>query len=128
MTPLERRGLRNLTAPDYEPGPLSKWVVRIYYRSAGGEVLCCDSRPLSWQAADKLVNQHRCGGLVGWKSECKGPIASDAIDAEKINLYEMGTEATMPKFGARRVVLPSQVPGPLGVQKGDVVPCENEET
>jgi hypothetical protein len=97
VTALERRGLRNLTAL---PRPLSKravQIVRIYYRSQGGELLCCDSDPLTWQAADKL------------RSEMRAP-CSDAefVEVYSLGVYSPGVSPT-PQSGARFVRLPHQV-------------------
>jgi hypothetical protein len=52
----EGRGLRAILAPDSDPGasPEGRWIVRIYYRSMGGETLACQTGPISAAAAYHL--------------------------------------------------------------------------
>lgn len=56
---IERAGLARLTDRDPEPAISARWIVRIFYRSMGGEILACDSAPLTWSARDALASQMR---------------------------------------------------------------------
>lgn len=49
------RGRAFLETPPDPPGKQARDYVRIYYTSAGGELLCVTAGPLTWQAADALV-------------------------------------------------------------------------
>ena len=90
----ETRGARNLAAPAPSPSKSATWIVRIWYRSQGGELLACDSRPLTRGQADDLAWQMRRND-------------SDAVDAE---VWRVDSRHASDR--GRLVVLPSQGPAP----------------
>jgi len=94
------------TEPRAQP-KAGRFVVRIYYTSADGEILCCDSEPISLGQASALVT--RTIGL----GYCDAP--TWAIGAENIPAH-LASERT-PNHGARRVVLPSQGLAPVLVEQ-----------
>lgn len=96
MTALERRGLRNLTAARPAPPKSATCVVRIYYRSEGGEILCCDSDRLTCARASALMDEML-------RSCC------DAIHAEIRPANGFGRSPTGRPEGSRFVYLPHQL-------------------
>lgn len=97
MRALERRGLRNLTR---EPKPRPRTAncrVRIYYRNADDELLCCDSDPLTRQSAQKLLDEMKKG-------------ITDCEHAYIVPASGRHRWTTRPQNGARWVELPHQVP------------------
>jgi hypothetical protein len=50
------RGRAFLEATPEAPSKAARTWVRIYYRSEGGETLCVEAGPLTWQAADALTS------------------------------------------------------------------------
>ena len=85
-----RRGRAVLDGPPETPRKTAHTVVRIYFRSAGDELLCVDSDLLTWQGADKL----------------KSALAHSA--ALRVESYG-SLEERVAWSGARVVVMPSQV-------------------
>lgn len=74
------------------PKPSAWIVVRIYYVSAGDELLCIDSEPMTWQAADKL----------------KASLSAKSSMAVRVETSTPG-EPRPGWNGARLVVMPSQM-------------------
>lgn len=73
-------------------------IVRIYYRSMGGEILACDSAPLSVSAANTL--EHDMDDVTSW-----------ALGTERYRAGDVGPL----RSGVRLVTLPSQVRDPVVV-------------
>lgn len=93
----EGRGLRAILADDLpEATPGAIWIVRIYYRSMGGETLAFQTAPITGAAASRLQQEH-------------GPGPSDALGTDKFRADEPGRIPPLWR-GARLVILPSQVP------------------
>lgn len=121
---LERAGLDTLELPDRDPPtPARRWIVRVYYRSEGGELLCFDAGPLTVQAADKLASEFQTRQIFnpakGKRRLKNEPMYIDdpnapGPSAEKFDRAEIGADAIAqgryrkPNHGARLVVLPSQ--------------------
>src|SRR5690348_17870562 len=62
----EGRGLRTIMAPDSDPeSPGRQWIVRIYYRSMGGETLVCETGPISSAAASALERDSVTSDALG---------------------------------------------------------------
>jgi hypothetical protein len=87
-------------------------IVRIYYRSEGGELLAFDCGPMSVNAAEELEREHLeipklHGGKARW-------CPSDAVAVERFPAADIGADAQAqgrarkPSHGARLVRLPSQ--------------------
>lgn len=93
-TKLETRGARNLAAPAPAAPKGKTHTVRIWYRSEGGEILACDSRPLSLAAARALEAQMR------------------RPDSEAVGAQILVDGSVGHRTRARVVVLPSQGPAP----------------
>lgn len=87
----EARGLKAIQGP--EGGCGQPWIVRIYYRSMGGEILAFEARGLSTVAAEALYAEHQD--------------LSDALGAQKFR-EDRPDKAPDLWSGARLVVLPSQ--------------------
>lgn len=97
---LARRGRSVLTAELPAPRTTARVRVRIYYRSEGGDVLACDSDPLTPQAAQDLC--------FAMRREDSAALHAALVDVE-------GREhGAVPKScdGARLVTLPSQGQAP----------------
>ena len=88
----------DLSAPDDDK---RRCIVRIYYRSIGGEILACDSAPLSVCAANALERD-------------MDDEASWALGTERFRAGDVGPL----RSGARLVTLPSQVRDPVVVVDG----------
>lgn len=125
---LEAAGAKPLELDDREP-PASarKWLVRIYYRSAGDELLCFDAGPFFLQTAEKVRAEHKAVQVFvpderpaatqkrkPRKLEDMYRDASGVPSAEMFDRDEVGADAAaqgrtrQPNHGARLVVLPSQ--------------------
>jgi hypothetical protein len=89
---LETRGRFVVEASPKAPPRSACLVVRIYYRSAGGEVLAMDSERLTADARDELVR-----GLPQ-------PGATAFLDHDVLREDEV--ERVKPRLGARLVVNP----------------------
>ena len=76
----------------------ARHIVRIYYRSMGGEILACDSAPLGTAAANAL--ERDMNDDTSW-----------SLGTER---YYVGFVGAL-RSGARLVILPSQVPDPVVV-------------
>ena len=103
----ERRGLAYLTSPDPDYGVKREWKVRIYYTSEGGELLCVDSAAMSRRKAESLAASlppSREG-----RGDYFGRGYSSAAHAIEINKADYDGA---PRFGARLVILPSQMGQP----------------
>ncbi len=97
--PLERAGLARLTDPTPDPSERAVWVVRIYYRSMGGEVLACDSEPMTPAGRDALLSHVR-------GSEA---IACDEYRTDSPRGGVPPKHQPWLRHGARLVILPSQM-------------------
>ncbi len=128
---LEARGLDALELPDRDPAtPARKWIVRVYYRSEGDELLCFDAGPLTVQAADALASEFTTRQIFN-PAKGKRRLKSEPMyiddphapgpSAEKFLRDEIGPDAIAqgrcraPSHGARLVVLPSQAFRPVEV-------------
>lgn len=94
----ESRGERALAKPD-SPVPSYGCIVRIYYRSMGGELLAFDAGPVTYSEASTLRALHDPEGNWG---RCQ---LSDAVGAD---VYGVDQERDL-RHGARLVTLPSQM-------------------
>lgn len=94
----ESRGERALSKPD-SPVPDYGCIVRIYYRSMGGELLAFDAGPVTYSEASTLRALHDPEGNWG---RCQ---LSDAVGAD---VYGVDQERDL-RHGARLVTLPSQM-------------------
>lgn len=76
-------GARVLAKRDYDPIKTPGYLVRVFYRSAGGEVLAFDCGPLTEKRALQVVTRYG-QGEPGWPAfdEVTPPPASDALGAE----------------------------------------------
>ena len=92
LTRLLKRGRAVLEAHPQPRRKSEKTVLRIYYVSAGGDLLCIDSAPMTWQAADKL----------------KASLAPQNSMAVRVEVYGID-EPRSAWNRARLVVMPSQV-------------------
>ena len=125
----EHRGLEALALPDRDPPtPARKFIVRVYYRSEAGELLCFDAGPLTRQAAESLRSEYqarqvfvpderpaskrrKARSLDEMYRDAEGSVPS----AEMFDRDEIGADAIAqgryrkPGHGARLVVLPSQI-------------------
>lgn len=106
-----------------------KWLVRIYYWSEGGELLCFDAGPYHRQTADRVAGEHaaRVDFVPDEKPRRKArkledmyrPRQADPPGAEVFDRDEIGADAIAqdrvrrPARGARLVVLPSQQSNPV---------------
>lgn len=103
---LQDYGCSNLALSRSEPYQGDDpYVVRIYYKSMGGEVLCCDSEIMSRSKAENLYNQHRDHRRAWFKG------GSDAIGALLLPVKN-GKPVRPIKSGmrdARLVTFPSQM-------------------
>jgi hypothetical protein len=110
----EGRGLRTIQADDLpEATPGAVWIVRIYYRSMGGEILACETDPITGAAATRLETEYGGGSC--------GP--SDALGTDK---YRAGDPKHITPLwkGARRVTLPSQGAGAVETLAEPLIPVE----
>ena len=118
---LEKTGTTVLEHPDRSEARSKGVVVRVYYRSEGGEVLCFDTAPLTEGQAEELENEHReraypqafDAATRKWTKRPGSWGISDALGTERRTwkLLDTGSaagEAPPPRAGARLVVLPSQ--------------------
>lgn len=125
---LESAGAKSLELVDREPpANARKWLVRIYYRSAGDELLCFDAGPFFLATAEKVRAEHKATQVYvpdtrpaatqkrkPRKVEDMYRDAGDAPSAEMFDRDEVGADAAaqgrtrQPNHGARLVVLPSQ--------------------
>jgi hypothetical protein len=97
---LERRGEHVLTAPAVAPPLSAVWIVRIFYLSAGDEILACDSEPLTYQARDRLSHELNASDALGWTTR--------RTDGSCVRSYGRSCGER-----ARLVTLPSQGPPPV---------------
>ncbi len=119
MTRQERRGLANLAAKRPAPPKSARWVVRIYYRSQGDELLCCDSDPLTRAKADALrtsLNGSEVSRQVDGEWATRRVSLYDVELAEVVGVSEQ--ERRLPLRDARRAVLPHQ-------RENKNTPCSN---
>lgn len=122
MTKQERFGYYNITGKRYSPPKSAHSIVRIYYRSEGGEILCCDSERLTCDRAETLarslgasVRSARYGRVITMREDAP----SDAFDVEI--LIADNAERMLPSHNARRVVFPSQRTEPVErIEREDV--------
>jgi hypothetical protein len=84
--------------PGATPDDKARCIVRIYYRSIGGEILACDSAPLSMSAANAL--ERDMDDVTSW-----------ALGTERYRAGDVGPL----RSGVRLVTLPSQVRDPVVV-------------
>lgn len=131
---IEAAGARAIATPDREPPANGrKWLVRIYYYSDGGELLCFDAGPYHRQTADRVASEHAARmdfvPLLDEKPRRKArkleemyrPHPDDPPSAEVFDRDEVGADAIAqdryrkPNHGARLVVLPSQQHNPVQV-------------
>ena len=110
----ESRGLRTILADDSpEATSGAVWIVRIYYRSMGGELLACQTAPISGAAASRLESEYAGG-------------PTDALGTDKYRADEPGRIPPLWK-GARLVTLPSQNAQPVerhGESAQETIPVE----
>lgn len=98
----ERRGLRALESPDVEPCETARQkIVRIYYRSQGGELLYVETAPMSDRTASSLI------GAYGEDSP------TDALAVQCFSPSNPQKEL----YGSRRAILPSQRSEPTTTEK-----------
>lgn len=92
----ERSGEAVLESPDRSEHDDFKWVVRIYYRSSGGETLAIETAPLHHTAATNLHREHGTSFRT-----------SEALGAD---CFRVDHPDEIPELwpGARLVTLPSQ--------------------
>lgn len=114
---LAARGQKALEAPVEEPSSRASRVVRIYYISAGDELLYFEYLA-TWQQADKVRGQH--GSFSGYYSNSIKSLAEAVQVFDKdLDVKDLGRR---PLKGSRLVQLPSQyvevlavIPGAAGV-------------
>ena len=119
----EKQALAILELEDsFAPSSARKYVVRIYYRSFGDELLCFDVHRMTVQGATALAAEYAARQVYNApKSKRRGkdePFYVDAPSslpsAEMFLADEIGADAEaqgrtrQPKLEARLVVLPSQ--------------------
>jgi len=120
---IEAAGSRAIAEPDRVAGSAArKWLVRIYYVSAGGELLCFDAGPFVDVVASRVASEH-AARQVYVPSKSRKPRKTSEMyrdedgavpSAEKFDRDEVGADAIAqgryrsPNHGARLVVLPSQ--------------------
>lgn len=129
---IEVAGERALESPD-EPAASrrAKWYVRIYYRSAGDELLCFDAGPFVRAVADRVKSEHTAPQVYvepTGRRHKDAPMYVDAagwapsaeVLAGRTARVPIGTPdvTSTPKLGALLVVLPSQLE-----QRADEDPC-----
>lgn len=126
---IEAAGLARLEELDREVATSSaqRWLVRIYYLSAGDEVLCFDAGPFFLQTAERVKSENT--GPVVYVPDArskaekrKGPreigetwapppgrYAAEVFDRDEIGADAIAQDRVRaPRHGARLVVLPSQ--------------------
>lgn len=95
-------GRRTLNASPDDAAPKRPYRVRLWYMSAGDEVLGCDSAPMSRQAAESLESQGRADGVfalahpVGEAPDLARLIAAAESTARD---YQHKAEHAYPRFG-----------------------------
>lgn len=119
----DKRALETLELEDgFAPSSARKYVVRIYYRSAGDELLCFDVHRMTSQGATALAAEYAARQVYvapsGKRRRKDEPFYVDAPDslpsAEMFLADEIGADAEaqgrtrQPVHGARLVILPSQ--------------------
>ncbi len=97
---LARQGRKVLEAPAAAPKKTARTIVRIYYTSAGGELLAVDAGPMTWQEADKLTSLLDRG---------------IAVKYERYGMHEN----RIPWQRARVVVMPSQAAPPVLIESSE---------
>lgn len=110
----EAAGARALAEDDRSAASASaRWLVRVYYRSAGGEILCFDAGPFARQTADRVAGLHAARQIFVEKRDRRTGAGmyqdhpDDPPSAEVLRVADAG--AIAPGHSARLVVLPSQV-------------------
>jgi hypothetical protein len=93
--------------PSATPDDKARCIVRIYYRSIGGEILACDSAPLSVSAANALERDMDTNALERDMDD----VTSGALGTERYRAGDVGPL----RSGVRLVTLPSQVREPVVV-------------
>lgn len=110
----EARGAAVLSAAPPARPALARTMVRLYYTSMGGEELCADFGPYTWQTANRVASE--LGGLGPPRSNPARP------RAVKFPLYEVGSKKAAPPRNMRQVVFPSELPNAF-----EFVPTATEE-
>lgn len=116
----ERRGAANLAREDHEDASKREThLVRVFYRSAGGEVLAFDSGAMTWQARDRFVADLRTSDALGWETwdtadkvqrKHGGESVGGDWDRPGWNGAQVGITA---RKSARLILLPSQMDTPV---------------
>lgn len=95
----DRHGAAILEGTTDAPPASARCMVRVYYRSMGGEILAFDAGPMTPNAADRM--QRQC---------------TEALDTDR---FALGESKSLMR-GARLVVLPSQRAEPVQVETADL--------
>ena len=82
-----------------------KWLVRIYYWSEGGELLCFDAGPYHRATADRVAGEH---ARQDYRPRQSSPPSAEVFDRDQRARAIAQGDVRRPVRGARLVVLPSQ--------------------
>lgn len=82
-----------------------KWLVRIYYWSEGGELLCFDAGPYHRATADRVAGEH---APQDYRPRQSSPPSAEVFDRDQRARAIAQGDVRRPVRGARLVVLPSQ--------------------
>ena len=83
-----------------------KWLVRIYYWSEGGELLCFDAGPYHRATADRVAGEH---ARQDYRPRQSSPPSAEVFDRDQVGADAIAQgDVRRPVRGARLVVLPSQ--------------------
>ena len=111
---LERRGAKALAAPDAPSSKRTTTVLRIYYRSEGGEVLAFATPALTGAEASAITYDLAMSDALGWVALEELPGGRVREDAQPSETFRAAhRRAPLTAFdgaikGARLVTLPSQ--------------------